>query len=137
MMDPIGFSLENYDAVGVWRSKDSGFAVDPAGQMFDGAKLNGPASLRQAILNHSDSYLGTFTESLVSYGLGRVLQASDMPAVRSVARYAAARDNHFSAFVIGVVKSAPFQMRKAEAVESPLTNAPLTKNRGPENNVHH
>jgi Protein of unknown function (DUF1592)/Protein of unknown function (DUF1588)/Protein of unknown function (DUF1587)/Protein of unknown function (DUF1595)/Protein of unknown function (DUF1585) len=132
MMDPIGFSLENYDAVGVWRTKDSGFAIDAAGRMFDGAKLDGPASLRQAILNHSDSYLGTFSESLLSYGLGRVLEASDMPAVRSVERSAAAKDNHFSAFVMGVVKSAPFQMRKAEAVE-----APLTKAKGPETNVHH
>ncbi len=149
MMDPIGFSLENYDAVGVWRNKDSGFPVDASGQMFDGSKLNGPASVREAILNHSDSYLGTFSESLLSYGIGRVLETSDMPTVRSIMRNAARNQDRFSAFVMGVVKSPPFQMRKAEAVESPLTDAPAkpdgkagskavaAKAKGSESNVHH
>jgi len=69
-MDPIGFSLENYNAIGVWRTNDSGFPIDPSGKMFDGSKLNGPASLRQAILNRSDVFLGTFAENLLSYGRG-------------------------------------------------------------------
>lgn len=145
MMDPIGFALENYDAVGVWRTRDSGFAIDSAGQMFDGAKLDGPASLRQAILNHSDSYLGTFAESLLSYGVGRVLEPTDMPAVRAVVHAGAQRQYHFSAFVMGVVRSPAFQMRRAEAVGSPLTDAPpkpsgkavAAKIKGSEPNVHH
>lgn len=139
MMDPIGFSLEPFDAVGVWRTKDSGFPVDASGQMFDGAKLNGPASLRQAILNHSDSYLGTFTESLLAYGMGRVLETSDMPTVRAIVRNAARNGNRFSAYVMGVVKSPQFEMRKAEAVSSPVTAAPAqpAKAKGSENNVHH
>ncbi|HEY1760568.1 MAG TPA: DUF1592 domain-containing protein [Bryobacteraceae bacterium] len=114
LMDPIGFSLENFDVIGSWRIKDSGFPVDTAGQMFDGTKLDGPASLRQALLNHSDAFLGTFTENLLSYGLGRVLATYDMPAVRGIEHEAARSDNKFSAFVVGVVKSAPFQMRRAD-----------------------
>ena len=89
MMDPIGFALENFDAVGVWRANDSGFRVDPIGQMFDGAKLDGPVSLRQAILNHSDAFISTFTENLLAYGLGRIIDTPDMPAVRAIDRAAA------------------------------------------------
>jgi hypothetical protein len=118
LMDPIGFALENYDAVGLWRTNDSGFRIDPLGTMFDGAQLNGPASLRQAVLNHSDAFLGTFTENLLAYGLGRVPESYDMPAIRAIARDAERSGNRFSSFVLGIVKSAPFQMRRAEEVES-------------------
>lgn len=114
MMDPIGFALENFDAVGVWRNNDSGFRIDPSGEMFDGAKLSGPASLRQALLNHADVFISNLTENLMAYGLGRVLEYYDMPAVRAVDREAARNDNRFSSFVLGIVKSAPFQMRRAE-----------------------
>lgn len=124
MMDPIGFALENYDAVGLWRTNDGGFRIDSTGHMFDGTKLDGPTSLRQAILNHSDSYLSTFTENLLAYGMGRVLEAYDMPVVRSIRRDAERNNNRFSAFILGVVKSAPFQMRRAEEVE-PVTTAPM------------
>jgi hypothetical protein len=114
MMDPIGFALENFDAVGVWRTNDSGFPVDPAGEMFDGARLNGPASLRQALLNHSDVVIANLTENLLAYGLGRVLEYYDMPAVRAIGREAARNNNRFSSFILGIVKSTPFQMRRAE-----------------------
>ncbi len=124
LMDPIGFSLENFDALGVWRTMDSGFPIDPAGQMFDGAKLNGPASLRQALLNHVDSYLGTFTENLLAYGVGRVPEYTDMPVVRGIERDAARQGDRFSAFVIGIVKSPAFQMRRAEDVEPKGGGAP-------------
>jgi hypothetical protein len=117
MMDPIGFALENFDAVGVWRTNDSGFKVDPTGQMYDGAKLNGPASLRQALMGHRDAFLATFTESLLAYGLGRVIDYRDMPFVRAIEHEAAKNDNRFSSFVLGVVKSVPFQMRRAEETE--------------------
>jgi hypothetical protein len=82
--------------------------------MFDGSKLDGPASLRQAIMSHSESFIGSFTENLLAYGMGRVLETYDMPAVRQIEREAAKNDNRFSAFVIAIVKSMPFQMRKAE-----------------------
>lgn len=121
MMDPIGFALENFDAVGVWRTNDSGFKVDPTGQMYDGAKLNGPASLRQALMGHSDAFLETFTESLLAYGLGRVIDYRDMPFVRSIEHDAAKNGNRFSSFVLGVVESMPFQMRRAEEAEPAAT----------------
>jgi hypothetical protein len=143
MMDPIGFALENYDAVGVWRTKDNGLPIDATGQMFDGSKLDGPASLRQAVLNHTDSFLGTFTENLLSYGTGRVLEPSDMPYVRSIAHQAARNNDRFSSFVMSVVESAPFRMRKAEAAEPVRTDASKPeikaslKSKESETNVHH
>jgi hypothetical protein len=123
MMDPIGFALENYDVVGVWRTNDSGFKIDPTGQMFDGAKLDGPASLRQALLNHSDVFLSTFTENLLAYGMGRVLDPHDMTAVRTIMRDAGKNGNRFSSFVLGVVTSPPFQMRRAEEQAPATTSA--------------
>lgn len=118
MMDPIGFSLENFDAIGAWRTKDSGFPVDASGKMFDGTNLDGPVSLRQAILNHSDAFLGTFSQNLLAYGLGRVVDYRDMPVVRSINRDAAIDGNRFSTFVLSIVRSAPFQMRRADESES-------------------
>jgi mono/diheme cytochrome c family protein len=123
LMDPIGFSLENYDAIGVWRTNDGAFRVDPAGKMFDGTALNGPASLRQAILNHSDVYVGTFTRNLLAYGLGRVIDYRDLPVVRQIERQAAKNDNRFSTFVLGVVNSVPFQFRRVEESGAVSTNA--------------
>jgi len=117
LMDPIGFSLENYDAVGVWRTNDGAFRVDPSGKMFDGTALNGPASLRQAIVNHSDVYVGAFTRNLLAYGLGRVIDYRDLPVVRQIQRQAAKNDNRFSTFILGVVNSVPFQFRRVEESE--------------------
>ena len=111
IMDPIGIALENFDAVGVWRANDGGRSIDASGQMFEGTKLNGPVSVRQAVMSYSDSFVGSFTENLFAYGLGRVLDYQDMPAVRSIAREAAKSNNRFSSFVLNVVKSTPFQMR--------------------------
>jgi hypothetical protein len=114
MMDPIGLSLENFDAVGLWREKDSGVPVDNSGQLYDGTKLNGPVSLRNAILTHSDAFLNNFAENLLAYATGRVLDYRDMPAVRAIVQGAEKNNFKFSAFVLGAVKSVPFQMRKAE-----------------------
>ena len=89
MMDPIGFALENFDAVGAWRTSDSGFPVDSVGQLVDGTKVNGPASLRVALANHSGAFIGTFTNKLLTYALGRGLEYYDMPTVRAIDREAA------------------------------------------------
>jgi len=121
MMDPIGLALENFDAEGLWRVNDGGFKIDATGKMFDGAKLDGPVSLRQAILSHSDAFVGGFTESLMAYGLGRVIDTHDMPFVRGVEKEAAKTDNRFSSFILGIVKSPPFQMRRAEDAEPATT----------------
>lgn len=114
MMDPIGFALENFDAVGVWRVNDGGFHVDASGRMYDGTKLDGPASLRQAVLSHSDAFIGTFTENLLAYALGRVIGFRDMPFVREIEHHAARNDNRFSSFILAIVRSAPFQMRTSD-----------------------
>jgi hypothetical protein len=111
MMDPIGLAMENYDAIGLWRTKDGLQAINAAGVMFDGTKLDGPVSVRQAVLNRSDAFIGSFTENIMAYGVGRVLDYRDMPAVRSIARDAAKNQNRISSFILGIVKSRPFQMR--------------------------
>jgi cytochrome c551/c552 len=117
LMDPIGFALENFDAVGAWRINDGGFRIDPTGQLFDGTKLDGPPSLNQAILNHQDLFLSAFGENLMAYGLGRVVDYRDMPVLRSIINDAAKGGNRFSSFVLALVNSAPFQMSVAEASE--------------------
>lgn len=126
LMDPIGFALENFDGIGSWRSKDNGFPIDPTGQMFDGTSLNGPASLRQALLGHTDEFVGTFTQNLLAYGLGRVLSYRDMPVVRAIDYAAAAKNHPFSSFILGIVSSPPFQMRSAESPEPKPTTVAVT-----------
>jgi hypothetical protein len=113
-MDPIGFALENYNPIGEWRSLDAGAPIDSSGRLYDGTALNGPASLRNALLTHSDAFVGTFTENLFAYGVGRVIHPADMPAIRAIEREAAARGNTFSAIVLGIVNSDSFRMRSAE-----------------------
>ena len=111
IIDPIGMALENFDAVGEWRRTDGGFVIDPTGEMYDGTKLDGPVSLRQAVLARSEAFIRSFAENLLSYSLGRVLDHRDMPTVRSIQRAAASNGNHFSSFIMGIVSSPPFQMR--------------------------
>ena len=111
IMDPIGLSLENFDLVGKWRDADQGIAIDASAELVDGTKINGPASLRQALLDRSDVFLTTMTEKLMTYGLGRGVRYFDMPAIRAIVRDAAKNDDRLSAFVLGVVQSSPFQMR--------------------------
>ncbi len=111
IMDPIGFSLENFDLIGRYRTSDGGIPIDASGQLVDGTKLDGPASLRLALLSRSGVFVQTMTEKLLTYGTGRALKYYDMPVVRSIAREAARNDNRFSSLIVGIVKSDPFQMR--------------------------
>jgi hypothetical protein len=111
IMDPIGFSLENFDLIGRYRASDAGVPIDASGQLVDGTKLDGPASLRLALLSRSSVFVQTMTEKLLTYGAGRALRYYDMPVVRSIARDAARNDNRFSSLIVGIVKSDPFQMR--------------------------
>jgi hypothetical protein len=115
IMDPIGFSLDNFDLIGTWRADDSGEPIDATGQLVDGTKLNGPASLRNALLSRSDVFVRTTTEKLLTYATGRALKYYDMPVVRSIARDAAQDGNRFSALIQGIVKSDPFQMRMKQS----------------------
>jgi hypothetical protein len=111
-MDPIGFSLENFDLVGKWRQLDEKSPIDATGELVDGTKLDGPASLRRALLGRSDAFVTVASEKLLTYAMGRATTAYDMPAVRSIARGAGKNDYRFSSLVLGVVKSDAFQMRK-------------------------
>ena len=111
MMDPIGFSLENFDLVGTWRDVDGKSRIDASGQLVDGTKLNGPADLREALLSRSEAFVTNATEKLFTYALGRPVQYFDMPAIRAVVHRAAQNDYRFSSLVLGVVSSDAFQMK--------------------------
>jgi hypothetical protein len=111
IMDPIGFGLENFDLVGAWRDRDGRTPVDASGQLVDGTMINGPADLRQALISRSDAFVTTATARLLTYALGRPLHYDDMPTVRAIVRRGAGDDYRFSLLVLGVVESAPFQMK--------------------------
>jgi hypothetical protein len=118
VIDPLGLALENFDPSGKWRIKDLGVPVDPTGVMYDGTTISGPADLREALLKHQDAILLSFTESLLTYALGRQVEYYDMPTVRAIVREASANGNRFSSFIAGVVNSSAFRMTRATAVET-------------------
>jgi hypothetical protein len=113
LMDPAGLSMENFDAIGRWRSRtEAGTAVDASGGLPGGATFDGTRGLRAALLNRPELFVGTITEKLLTYALGRGIEYYDAPAVRAIAREARSRDYRFSSLVLGIVRSAPFQMRR-------------------------
>ena len=112
VIDPPGFALENFDSVGIWRDKGpDGAPLDVAGTLADGTKVNGPAALREAILSRPDAFVTVITEKMLTYALGRGLEPADMPVVRRIVKKAAQSDFELSSIVMGIVESAPFQMR--------------------------
>ena len=115
-MDPIGFALENFDAVGKWRTLDAGAPIDASGALPDGSEFQGPAELRKALLRNPEIIVNSFSEKLLSYSLGRTVEHYDAPAVRKIVREAAANDYRWSSIVLGIVKSNPFQMRRSRAL---------------------
>jgi len=115
LMDPIGFSLENFDQVGTWREKEAGQPIDSTGQLADGTPVKGVDDLRKAVLSRSDAFVSTAARKLLTYALARPLTYADMPTVRTIARRAAADQNRFSSLILGVIESAPFQMRVKKA----------------------
>jgi hypothetical protein len=122
-IDPIGFALENFDAVGVWRDQTrEGLDIDSAGVLVDGTPVDGPVALRNALLSRPEVFAGTVAEKLMIYALGRGLEAHDMPQVRRIVRNAAQNDYQLMSIVLGIVDSLPFQMRtkldEADAMES-------------------
>jgi hypothetical protein len=125
MMDPIGFALENFDGIGTWRTTQFGQTLDASGQLVDGTKLDGVVSLREALVQYSPQFVRTFTEKLLTYALGRGVDAPDMPVVRSIVREAARSDYRFSSLVIGIAKSEPFQMNRKPERPVPAVTAKL------------
>ena len=114
-MDPIGFSLENFDAVGQWRTTDGDAAIDASGVLLDGTRVDGPAALRRALLAQKEQFVRTVTGKLLTYAIGRQMEYSDAPAIRSIVRAAAADDYRWSSTIQAIVKSAPFQMRRSRS----------------------
>jgi hypothetical protein len=112
LMDPIGFALDNFDAVGVWRTEEFGAPINAAGELADGTKVDGVVSLRNAILARPEVFAGTVTEKLMIYALGRGLEPNDMPAIRKILRDAASHNSSLPSIIMGVVKSVPFQQRR-------------------------
>ena len=112
-MDPIGFSLENFDAIGRWRTTDAGNSIDASGVLLDGTRVNGPQTLQRALLAQKTQFARAVTEKLLTYALGRGLEYYDAPTVRAIEQAAAANDYRWSSLVSAVVKSPPFQMRTA------------------------
>jgi hypothetical protein len=119
VMDPLGFSLENFDAIGAYRTNDHGNPVDAAGQLADGTQVNGPEALREALMKRPRQFVGVLTERLLEYGLGRTLAYYDMPTVREIVRQAAADNYRFSSIVLATVQSTPFQFRKVPESKEP------------------
>jgi len=121
IMDPIGLAMENFDAVGAWRTRDGGTLgtpIDASGELLDGTRVDGVVTLRQALLRDPEIFVSTVTEKLLTYGLGRGLASADMPAVRGIVRAAAARNYRFSAIVLGIVTSVPFRERITAAPQA-------------------
>jgi len=116
-MDPIGFSLENYDLIGAWRDEDGGQPIDTSAVLTDGSVVDGPISLREALLDRPEALVTSATEKLLTYALGRGIEYYDMPTIRGIVRQAAADDYRFSSLVLGVVRSEAFRTRAIGGVE--------------------
>jgi hypothetical protein len=117
IMDPIGLGLENFDAIGQWRTREPGGAVDASGHMANGKPIDGPVSLRDAVTADPEQFVRVFTAKLMTYALGRGLEYYDMPTVRGIVADAARDGYKFSAVVTGIVESVPFRMRVAQPRE--------------------
>jgi hypothetical protein len=125
VMDPIGFSLENFDAIGRWRNADDGARIDPSGTLFTGTRVDGPAALRNMLTARPETFTGVMTEKLLTYALGRGVEYYDMPTVRKIVRDAGSQDYRFSALIMGIVKSTPFEMKvkKSQPGNAPAANS--------------
>jgi hypothetical protein len=120
LMDPIGFALENFDADASWRTKqggEGGVPLDTSAVLWDGTKVDGPVELRQALLHYSPQFVRMITEKLMTFSLGRGVEYQDMPVIRSIVRDADRDNDRFLSILMGIIKSAPFQMRTKEVEE--------------------
>jgi hypothetical protein len=115
IFEPVGIALEHFDATGAWRTHDEGVPIDASGVLADGTKLDGVASLRESMVRYSDQFVRVVAEKLLIYAIGRGVEHEDMPTVRSIVRDAEPSRYRFSALVLGIVESAPFQMNMKPA----------------------
>ena len=114
-MDPIGLALDNFDVTGQWRVRENGQPLDTRGTFYDGTEIATPAELLTALMKRPTPLVRTFAENLLAYGLGRRVEYWDMPTVRAIVKNAEANDSKMSAFILGVIKSDAFQMKRAES----------------------
>jgi hypothetical protein len=133
VMDPIGFALENFDAVGAWRTREPGGPIDASGELADGTAINGAVTLREALLRRPEVFVTTMAEKMLIYALGRGIDYHDMPAVRAIVRDAAGHEFRFSSLVLAIVRSTPFTMRIAE---TPRTEGSTVKARDASSSLH-
>ena len=112
-MDPIGFSLENFDGIGAWRTDEDGAPIDAASTLPHGESFEGPTGLRDVVLQQEERFAETVAEKLLTYALGRGVEYYDAPAIRRITRDAALNDYRWSSLIQGIVESAPFQMRSS------------------------
>jgi mono/diheme cytochrome c family protein len=130
VIDPLGLALENFDVTGAWRIKDNEVAIDSAGELYDGTRMAGPAGLRNALLKHKDAFLLSFTESLMTYALGRRVEYYDMPTIRQIVRESAKNEYRISAFFLGVIRSPAFRMMLADRPETSTTTSAVERHEG-------
>ena len=120
-IDPLGLSLENFDVTGRWRIKDNGVPVDASGELYDGSPIDGPTGLREALLKYQNPFITTFTESLMTYALGRRVEYYDMPTVRAITSTAEEDGYRMSSFIIGVIMSDQFRMKQVPAGDEAIS----------------
>ncbi len=128
-MDPIGFAMENFDAVGRWRDRDGDNPIDPSGVFPSGEKFDGMAGLKAALLSRPEQFVSTVSEKLLMYAIGRNVQYFDEPAVRAIVKEGARNNYTFASLVLGVARSVPFQMRETQTAKSKATEAPASEAR--------
>jgi len=122
-MDPIGLSLDNFDVTAKWRARENGMPLDTKGVYYDGTPVTRPAELLAAVMKRPTPLVRTFTENLLAYGLGRRTEYFDQPTIRAIAKAAQANDYRMSSFILGVIKSDAFQMKRVEAITTDDTKA--------------
>ncbi len=113
-MDPLGFALENFDAIGRWRATEAGSPIDASGALPDGTQFEGASGLRSILLERREEFVMNVTEKLLTYALGRGVEYYDQPSVRQIVAAAARDDYRWSSLIMSIVKSTPFQMRRSE-----------------------
>jgi hypothetical protein len=118
-MDPLGFSLENFDAIGAWRTADANTRIDASAVLPDGTAFEGPAGLRQVLLRQPENFVSTVADRMLTYAVGRGLEPYDAPAIRKIVRDAARDGYRWSSLILATVQSVPFRMRRAEPRDQP------------------
>ena len=126
-IDPLGFALEPFDAVGKWRPSEAGQPIDASGSLPDGSTFDGPDGLRRVLLKRPGRFVETVTEKLLTYAIGRGMEHGDLPIVRTIVREAARTGYRWSSIILGIVQSAPFQMRQPAPAQAPSARAAATE----------